>query len=582
MRRSTTHFAILMTVAATPAIAGCGSDTLDFGDPTGTTTTSGGGVAGQGGSGGNGGVAGQGGNGGSGGVAGQGGNGGSGGVAGQGGSGGVPLSCGDGVAEASEDCDGADFKGTTCEDFGFSSPGGLVCTEQCAITSAGCAATCDGAQIEPGEDCDGADLGGHDCTELGFASANGVTCVGCALDTSGCAAACNNGVIEPGEDCDGAAVGMASCTDFGFVDEAGLSCNATCDGLDSSGCAAACNGVLEPGEDCDGADLGGNDCAGAGFSNPAGMSCNACALSTSGCAATCGDGKVEPGELCDDGNLVSADGCSGTCQIEGQTCGGAIAVALALGTKTFTGTTVGGGLHAAACASAAPDRVYAVTAASTGFVTASLTRAGTSFASVLYARTACDDLATGILCADNKDPAGVTPLFGGEALSFPVAAGQTVFVFVDGAAAGDAGNYELVLDLSAGTTCGDPIPVRIENGTPTTLVGLTTNKTASTQGGQCPQFPAGTAADDVVYDLTFAKAGSSTVALDAAGTSYNSVLYLRTECGNGFSQIACENAAGNGGESITTNVTAGQHILAWVDGSQGAEGSYTLVITPVP
>lgn len=571
MRFSTPRFAILLTVAVAPAIASCGSgsETLDFGTSAGTTTAT---AVGGGGQGGGGDI----------GASGGGGNGGSGGVAGQGGVGGAPGSCGNGAAQPKEECDGADFKGLTCEDFGFSAPAGLACTDGCTIDASGCAATCDGVLVELGEACDGADLGGHDCTELGFASPDGVSCVACALDTSGCAAKCDNGVLEPGETCDGALVGMASCKDFGFVEGAGLGCNASCDALDESGCAAQCNGTLEPGEDCDGMDLDGHSCTELGFSNPAGESCVACALVTAGCAPTCGDGVKEPGEACDDGNMTNGDGCSSSCVIEAQGCGGAIAVALALGNQKLTGTTVGGGLHAATCASAATDRVYAVTPAADGFLTASLTRAGTTFASVLYARTSCADLATGILCADNKDPAGVTPLLGGEAISFPVSAGQTVLVFVDGATAADTGNYELVLDLSAGTSCNDPIPVRVENGTQTTVVGLTTNKSLTTQGGQCPQFPAGTTAPDVVYDLTFAKAGSSTVALDAAGTSYNSVLFLRTECNNGFSEIGCENAAGNGGESITTNVAANGHVFAWVDGSQGADGSYTMVITPAP
>jgi fibro-slime domain-containing protein len=38
-------------------------------------------------------------------------------------------------------------------------------------------------------------------------------------------------------------------------------------------------------------------------------------------AAVCGDGVIEAGELCDDGNAASGDGCSSTCQIEpGYTC----------------------------------------------------------------------------------------------------------------------------------------------------------------------------------------------------------------------------------------------------------------------
>ena len=35
-------------------------------------------------------------------------------------------------------------------------------------------------------------------------------------------------------------------------------------------------------------------------------------------SATCGNGVVDPGEQCDDGNTVSGDGCSSTCQLEGS------------------------------------------------------------------------------------------------------------------------------------------------------------------------------------------------------------------------------------------------------------------------
>src|SRR5688572_6967203 len=33
-------------------------------------------------------------------------------------------------------------------------------------------------------------------------------------------------------------------------------------------------------------------------------------------APACGDGRLDPGETCDDGNAVSADGCTATCAIE--------------------------------------------------------------------------------------------------------------------------------------------------------------------------------------------------------------------------------------------------------------------------
>ena len=46
--------------------------------------------------------------------------------------------------------------------------------------------------------------------------------------------------------------------------------------------------------------------------------------SSTGCAARCGDGIIEPGEACDDGDVISGDGCSSTCQVEtGYSCSGA-------------------------------------------------------------------------------------------------------------------------------------------------------------------------------------------------------------------------------------------------------------------
>ena len=79
------------------------------------------------------------------------------------------------------------------------------------------------------------------------------------------------------------------------------------------------NGVVEPGEVCDG------DVA---CTSPGGsfLICSACAAFTSGpCSTTttlpgqpprCGDGVVDAGEQCDDGNTTDCDGCSARCTRE--------------------------------------------------------------------------------------------------------------------------------------------------------------------------------------------------------------------------------------------------------------------------
>jgi cysteine-rich repeat protein len=59
------------------------------------------------------------------------------------------------------------------------------------------------------------------------------------------------------------------------------------------------DGFLDSGETCD----DGNNVAGDG--------CFQCAIETDG---ACGDNAVDPGEACDDGNTTSGDGCSADCQ----------------------------------------------------------------------------------------------------------------------------------------------------------------------------------------------------------------------------------------------------------------------------
>src|SRR5262245_59763180 len=72
-----------------------------------------------------------------------------------------------------------------------------------------------------------------------------------------------------------------------------------CGGGEEATCG---NGVVERGDQCDdGNRVDGDGCT-----------------STCKIPRSCGNGRVESGEQCDDGNTVSGDGCSDTCQIEQQ------------------------------------------------------------------------------------------------------------------------------------------------------------------------------------------------------------------------------------------------------------------------
>lgn len=90
----------------------------------------------------------------------------------------------------SEVCDGADLGGQSCLDFGFDS-GTLACAASCQdFDTAGCdgGATCGDGVIEDDEVCDGADLDGQTCQDFGFAGGD-LGCLGdCSdVDLSGCA-----------------------------------------------------------------------------------------------------------------------------------------------------------------------------------------------------------------------------------------------------------------------------------------------------------------------------------------------------------------------------------------------------------
>jgi cysteine-rich repeat protein len=76
-----------------------------------------------------------------------------------------------------------------------------------------------------------------------------------------------------------------------------LACDARCH-YDRTGCFRCGNGRIDPGEDCD----DGNTESGDG--------CSAT------CASECGDGAVERGEECDDGDRTDGDGCSALCARE--------------------------------------------------------------------------------------------------------------------------------------------------------------------------------------------------------------------------------------------------------------------------
>ena len=145
----------------------------------------------------------------------------------------------------------------------------------------------------------------------------------CGFNTGACTSAgCGNGVLDAGEDCDGALLGGATCTARGYASGT-LGCSATCT-FNTSACSNCGDGNVDGGEDCDMSDLGGQSCVTRGFTMGTLACTPTCQFNTSGCStAVCGNGVLDAGETCDDGNATAGDGCTSCAVNAGYRCMGA-------------------------------------------------------------------------------------------------------------------------------------------------------------------------------------------------------------------------------------------------------------------
>jgi hypothetical protein len=241
-----------------------------------------------------------------------------------------------------------------------------------------------------------------------------------------------------------------------------------------------------------------------------------------------------PGGLgCDDAIPLVFDGW-GTNEIDAATSG--------------EGTIKSGPFNGCA-GSDGPEHVYVFDAPKNGVLTASLPATATSFDTVLYARkTSCSNPDDVVLCHDQ-----VPGILGGELISFPVAAGERYYLFVDGRTPEDFGAYHLSVSYTEGADCTSPVPIVLgtDVGSKATLLGA--NKGGSDNDakcGNCASNPCAGAGRQTIYSVKAPLGKEIEVKLAAA---FDAVLYARIDCQNGATQLeqnGCVDEIGKGDESI--------------------------------
>ena len=270
--------------------------------------------------------------------------------------------CGDGHQVGDEGCDDANNLGDDgCDAQCRPEPGWICIGSQCRRT-------CGDGEIQEAEECDDGGLGADDgcspncrvelgwfCDDVGCdAAACGDSFVAgregcddgnaragdgcdptCALEpgwichATGCVQSCGDGVIQLGELCDdGDAAPGDGCGPNCRLEE-GWACAAGADGAAASLCTPICgDGQLLGDETCE-----VNHVACVGCRLEPGWPC-----AGADCARTCGNGRRDGVEACDDGNLIPNDGCSFNCAVEaGWRCEGTVCRAAACGDGYIVG-----------------------------------------------------------------------------------------------------------------------------------------------------------------------------------------------------------------------------------------------------
>ncbi|MCA9577157.1 MAG: DUF4215 domain-containing protein [Myxococcales bacterium] len=254
--------------------------------------------------------------------------------------------CGDGMLQGEEVCDNGarcTNDNSVCTVGDVNGCGGVPtncqpvsgdgCNDQCRLeTNYRCTSDvpaqcflCGDGQLDPTEVCDdGNNMNGDGCNATCTAFTTGYTCLTEADGvTHATCVRCGDGVVQRsasgvGESCDDRNTVATDGCDMCQVDTAGgWTCTQTNQGgvLLHGGCANCGNGRIEVGEMCDDGvepPAPGDGCSATCQVESGGWSCTATSPSV---CQNCGNGTVEGNEACDGGGNTS-NGCSATCTVQ--------------------------------------------------------------------------------------------------------------------------------------------------------------------------------------------------------------------------------------------------------------------------
>ena len=237
------------------------------------------------------------------------------------------ATCGDGAIKGSETCDDSNTaEGDGCDDACLVETG-FTCTGE----PSSCSTSCGDGTTAGSEGCDDSNTTAGDGCDASCAVETGFSCTG---SPSTCSGICGDGLIKGAEQCDDSnttstdsclgTCRSATCGD-GFVwadneecEPPGTSiCNDSCKGITGGGGSSAAGTISGRAEQRRVHDIL-NIKSDPNYKYAPDVPVRGRTL------VTCGNGKIDIGEECDDGNKNSRDGCSPYCYRELGSCGDGI------------------------------------------------------------------------------------------------------------------------------------------------------------------------------------------------------------------------------------------------------------------